>query len=130
RAASDWTGGFAAYLDQLGDGELDGVGLAAVNMRLVLDADGSRKFKLLDELGAEVYAFGDTIVTADKDSILGGCGNDSIIVNGATLSSTAGLLINGTAAPATHRIGIAAVIDAGAGDDLVRGGDLGNDLLG
>ncbi|WP_260473400.1 MULTISPECIES: cadherin domain-containing protein [Stenotrophomonas] len=130
RAASDWTGGFAAYLDQLGDGELDGVGLAAVNMRLVLDADGSRKFKLLDELGAEVYAFGDTIVTADKDSILGGAGNDSIIVNGATLSSTSGLLINGKAAPATHRIGIAAVIDAGAGNDLVRGGDLGNDLLG
>ncbi len=130
RAASDWTGGFAAWLDQLADGAVDGVGLVASNMTLALDPDGGRKRTLVSWTGDEVHSLGDTIVTADKDRILGGTGSDSIIVNGALLSSTTGLLVNGNAPSATHRIEIAAVIDAGAGDDLVRGGDLGNDLLG
>ena len=130
RASTDWTGGFAAWMDQLPDGELDGRGLNAANVSARYNAIDGRKFVLTGGSDEELFSISDTIVTADKDRILGGIGNDSIIVNGATLSSTTGLLINGKAAPATHRIGIAAVIDAGAGDDLVRGGDLGNDLLG
>lgn len=130
RASTDWVGGFAAWMDQLPDGELNGVGLNAANVVASLDSSSGRKFLFMGWSGEELLSIGDTVVTADKDRILGGTGNDSIIVNGATLSSTTGLLINGKAAPATHRIGIAAVIDAGAGDDLVRGGDLGNDLLG
>jgi Ca2+-binding RTX toxin-like protein len=130
RASTDWTGGFAAWMDQLPDGELDGRGLNAANISARYDAIDGRKFVLTGGSDEELFSISDTIVSADKDVIFAGTSNDSIIVNGATLSSTAGLLINGTAAPATHRIGIAAVIDAGAGDDLVRGGDLGNDLLG
>lgn len=130
RASTDWTGGFAAWMDQLPDGELDGRGLNAANISARYDAIDGRKFVLTGGSDEELFSISDTIVSADKDVIFAGTGNDSIIVNGATLSSTTGLLINGKAAPATHRIGIAAVIDAGAGDDLVRGGDLGNDLLG
>lgn len=130
RASTDWTGGFAAWMDQLPDGELDGRGLNAANISARYNAIDGRKFVLTGGSDEELFSINDTIVSADKDVIFAGTGNDSIIVNGATLSSTTGLLINGKAAPATHRIGIAAVIDAGAGDDLVRGGDLGNDLLG
>ncbi|WP_241696568.1 cadherin domain-containing protein [Stenotrophomonas sp. SAM-B] len=130
RAASDWTGGFAAWLDQVADGTVDGAGLAASNMMFKFDMDGGRERVLIDWVGNEVFTFSDSIIASDKDKILGSNGNDSIHVNGAVLSSTTGLLINGNTSQTSHRIEIAAVIDAGAGDDIVRGGDLGNDLLG
>lgn len=130
RAFTDWTGGFAAWFDQMADGRLDGKGLNAANVAPVFSRTEGRQFRLLDSSGDAFATLEDTVIAADKDEVFGTSGNDSIVVDGATLSSSAGILVNGSALQTSHRIEIAAVIDAGAGDDLVRGGDLGSDLLG
>lgn len=51
--------------------------------------------------------------------------------SGWRIADASGLTVNGEAATgSTRQIRVAAVIDGGAGDDAIRGGDLGNDLLG
>jgi Ca2+-binding RTX toxin-like protein len=51
---------------------------------------------------------------------------------GWRVTDSTGLTINGSAASAgpSDQIRVAALIDGGAGDDTIRGGDLGNDLIG
>lgn len=131
RAVTDWIGGFAALFDELPDGMLDGRALSAGNVWLDLNGRKERRFVVYDGRGVELGALGDTVETAAKDLIAGGSGADTVSVDGDRLSSTAGLSVNGQAGSANpYVIDVAAVIDGGAGNDFISGGDLGNDLLG
>lgn len=131
RAFTDWIGGFNVYLDQSLDGRMDGASFSAGNLSLRFDPiAGKRVFDFIDADGSVLNEVQDTVNAASKDRILGTATNDSIVVSGDTLANASGLTINGTAASGSHHIRYAAVIDGGAGDDLIRGGDLGNDLVG
>lgn len=131
RAMTDWVGGYAAFFDELPDGVLDGRVVSAGNVWLDLNERKERRFIVFDGRGVELGALGDTIELAAKDLIAGSAGSDHITVQGDRLSSTAGLTVNGQAGSENpYTIDVAAVIDGGAGDDFISGGDLGNDLLG
>ncbi|HJR73576.1 MAG TPA: cadherin domain-containing protein [Luteimonas sp.] len=131
RAASDWVGGFAVLFDELPDGELDGRALGPGNVVLNLKDRKERRYDVYDGNGVLVGGLGDTIDLTAKDSIVGGAGADTIVVDGDRLANASGLTVNGQAGAAgAFKIDVAAVIDGGAGDDFISGGDLGNDLLG
>jgi Ca2+-binding RTX toxin-like protein len=132
RRKSDWLGGWGAFLDETADGKIDGTAFAPGNVFLELDPEtNERLFVFVDADGALLGVLGDTIDTASKDVIEGTSGNDEIIVNIDTVALTASHTLNGAAATAgNHKIRVAALIDGAGGDDVIRGGDLGNDLLG
>ncbi|MDA5193673.1 cadherin domain-containing protein [Govanella unica] len=138
RSATDWTGGFSIWLDQLKDGQINGDSLTAAQFSAVFDfIEYAREWQVFDSKNYLLGSIGDTISSADKDIIAGTSGNDTIRVSSDFLDATssgginAGITLNGAAYNGTaHKIGIAAVIDGGAGDDVIEGGDLGNDLFG
>src|SRR6185437_9824308 len=132
RAGTDWVGGWNAFLDESKSGALDGDAFTPVDLSLSLDAGtNDRTFTFVDGDGNYLGSFGDTIDSASKTLVSGTSGSDTITVSGDTISNTTGLTINGAAADGSaKKIDIAAVIDGGDGDDVIRGGDLGNDLLG
>ncbi|HKU63746.1 MAG TPA: cadherin domain-containing protein [Rhizomicrobium sp.] len=132
RASSDWAGGWNAFMDESRGGKIDGDAFTPGNLIMQLDsANGDRVFNFVDSNLNFLGNFGDTINAADKTQITATSGNDSITVSGDAISNTTGLTIDGVAANGfAKKIDIAAVIDAGAGDDTVLAGDLGNDVLG
>ncbi|HCK83396.1 MAG TPA: hypothetical protein DHW63_02410, partial [Hyphomonadaceae bacterium] len=132
RWKSDWLGGWAAFLDETADGKIDGTAFAPGNVFLELDPETSeRLFVFVDSDGALLGVLGDTVDTASKDRIVATAGADTLTVNGATIALTTALTLNGAAAVAGNRtIRVAALIDGAAGNDTIRGGDLGNDLIG
>jgi Ca2+-binding RTX toxin-like protein len=132
RAQTDWTGGFAAWMDERTDGKIDGRQLSAGAINPIFDATSSERFWLANGLGVSAV-FGDNVQAADKTTVQGTAANDSIIVSGAMLISPAGLTLDGVVqagGAASSKIAVATVIDGGQGDDFISGGDLGNDLLG
>jgi Ca2+-binding RTX toxin-like protein len=147
RNATDWIGGFSAWLDERADGVIDGntftrdatTGQTILNLvpSLVSAAteilEDGRYWLITAADGSFAGAISDTIQTSDKDFITGTGGNDEITVVGNVLTSPAGLQLNGilqAVASASYKIDTAAVIDGGNGNDLIFGGDLGNDLIG
>jgi Ca2+-binding RTX toxin-like protein len=129
RAASDWAGGWNAYLDDKLDGSLDGKSLYPASLAMLFGYDSERLVVLGN--GQVTGVIGDTINTSEKTQITATSGNDSITVSADTISNTTGLTIDAAAANGSaFKINVAAYIDAGAGDDTVRAGDLGNDVLG
>lgn len=151
RNATDWIGGFSAWLDERADGAIDGntstrdatTGQTVLNLvpslvSAATDMLAEGRFWLVAAAdGSFAGVTGDTIQTSDKDVITGTGGDDAITISitakGNVLASPSGLLINGiaqTATAASYKIDTAAVIDGGAGDDVIIGGDLGNDLVG
>ncbi len=135
RNYTDWTGGWNAWLDEKADGTMDGGTLLPSQVLTVLDDEThGRLFVAMDADGNVVGSIGDTIEAASKTVITGTAADDVITIAGDMLTTLpAGLTING-AAPAAgstgYKVSVAAVIDGGAGNDMIRGGDLGNDLLG
>jgi Ca2+-binding RTX toxin-like protein len=132
RAPTDWVGGFNLWMDEQADGRIDGNALSPATIIPFLNPiTNERLWAVVDAKGRAIGSISDTISGTSKDRISGASGNDTITVSGDTVTSTAGLTINGAApAASTYKIAVAAVIDGGAGDDVIRGGDLGNDLLG
>lgn len=128
RAYTDWIGGFGAYFDQALDGSLDGNALSPANLQLRLDDGENRNYDFLDSNGLRIDTTGDTVTS--KDRITGSVNDDVVTVSMDTIANAAGLTIDGVTGSGQHKIKIAAVIDGGAGNDTIRGGDLGNDLLG
>lgn len=128
RAASDWTGGFSVLMDEILDGTVDGIGIGPANLYMALDGK-ERTFTVMagDERAGTIR---DSIETSMKDEIAGSSGADQISLEGNVLAASAALKVNGAAMNGSHKVDVAAIIDAGDGDDIVRGGDLGNDLLG
>jgi len=132
RAATDWTGGWAAFLDETLDGSIDGKSFTPIHLTFTLGAESNERiFGFIDGNGADLGSLGDTIDNASKDSIVGTAGADSITVTYNQLANTTGLTINERAASgAAFDIKVAATIDGGAGNDTIVGGDFGNDLIG
>jgi Ca2+-binding RTX toxin-like protein len=137
RGATDWLGGWNAFLDSAADGKLGGAAWSIANLDLHIDAaTNERTFVFERASGAVAGVIGDTVDSASKTIIRGGQGADVITLVGDRLSAGAGLTIQAgreaavAAVTAEARVGKVALIDAGGGDDIVRGGDLGNDLIG
>ena len=132
RALTDWAGGWNAFLDQVRDGKLDGVALSPANVTHELDRETyGRVMTFVDGAGNVLGSRRDTIDNASKDLVAGTSGADTIIVAGDRIASIAGLTINETTfSGGEHLIDTVALIDGGAGDDTIVGGELGNDLIG
>lgn len=132
RASTDWTGGWAAFLDETRTGAIDGVSFAPSNLQTFLEPESTeRQFRFRDGEGEVLGTLGDTIEQVSKDVIAGTSGDDTITITGDTIADAAGLTLNDAAAPVgPFVIDIAALIDGGAGNDTIRAGDLGNDVLG
>jgi Ca2+-binding RTX toxin-like protein len=132
RWSSDWTGGWSAYLDERRDGRLNGVAFTPANLYVELESDtGARLFTFIDGDGAVIGMEGDTVDAALKDAVWGTTGADTITINGDTIANTTGLTINGVVSTGgSLQIRVAALVDGDAGDDVIVGGNLGNDLLG
>jgi VCBS repeat-containing protein len=132
RAATDWIGGWTAMTDEVLDGRLDGAGISIANLIPFYNADSNKRVLLaLSASGEYLGEIEDTILSGEKTRITGSAASDIITVSNDVLISSAGLMINGAAPTASAlTIPVAAKIDAGDGDDIVRAGDLGNDVLG
>lgn len=132
RGSTDWIGGWAAFLDGVKDGRIDGSALTPANLRLELDAETQeRLFVFLNSDGSYQSMSGDTIDNASKDSVLGTSGSDTISVVSGQLTSNNGFSVSGgSVGTAPFIVDVAAAIDGGEGNDVISGGDLGNDLLG
>lgn len=130
RSYTDWTGGYGLYLDETADGKIDGNTLSPAQLFMSLN-DKERTFAFFDDKMNFMGAFGDSVPTELKDKITGTSAANTITVGASGIMTTTGLTINGAAPTgSTFKIDAAAVIDAGAGNDVVRAGDLGNDVLG
>ncbi|MBB5712706.1 Ig-like domain-containing protein [Sphingomonas xinjiangensis] len=136
RAASDWYGGFGAIITELGARNASQIGLYF---------DVSRQTgELYRVIASGTDQLADTIDIVAQDEIEAGDGNDIITIETSALNSrgvrvelgvgfiadTSGLKINGTAHAGAYTIDVAANVFAGAGDDVVHGGDLGNNIFG
>lgn len=137
RARTDWLGGWNAFLDEASDGRLGGEAWRATRLDLLLDeATGERTFVFETASGEVAGVVGDTVDSARKVHIRGTGADDVITITGDLLQTAAGLIVRegvdeewGTL-EAPLRIARTAAVDGGVGDDLIRGGDLGNDLIG
>lgn len=126
RAASDWHGGWDLFLD--GENALIGT------IDLSLDASTGERLVSFIDIDGVARTVGDTVDSLGKDDIQGTAGADTIIVNGVVLdesASTAGLTVNGEALTTDDfEIDGVAAIHGGDGDDIIWGGDRGNDVFG
>ncbi|WP_238536987.1 calcium-binding protein, partial [Caulobacter sp. AP07] len=135
RSYTDWIGGWNAFIDEVSNGAMDGYAVAPSLIYLTLSgSEQERTFALFDSSMSLTAVYGDTIAAADKLKVKGTGGADLIQVSGDMLQVAAGLTVQGadvsTPVIAAYKIPVAALIDAGDGDDIVRAGDLGNDVLG
>jgi Calx-beta domain len=103
RAATDWVGGFNAWMDELADGKIDGQTLSPSQFSAFLDPfTNERSWGVVDGEGNYLGSVGDSIESGAKDSLTGTAGNDVIIV-GTTASglgqftATGGFILNGEA---------------------------------
>ncbi|MES3093362.1 putative Ig domain-containing protein [Sphingomonas aerolata] len=137
RAASDWTGGWSAFAA----GEQASV--AGIYQQLSEDSSGQLSREIVVEhVTSAAYRVGDTVLAQEKTRIAGTSGNDTIRISADLLvassgtagqagSVNAGLRVDGAAfGGAATVVAVAATIEAGDGNDVVEGGDLGNDVLG
>jgi Calx-beta domain len=103
RAATDWVGGFNAWMDELADGKIDGQALAPSQFSAFLDPfTNERSWGVTDSDGSYLGSVGDSIESGAKDSLTGTAGNDVIIVgttaNGlGQFTATGGFILNGEA---------------------------------
>jgi len=131
RAATDWTGGFSLFFDELRDGELDGQAFFGGNVSLEFAERKRRVFNVHDARGVDLGSLEDSIEAGSKDLIEGTASADYIEILNDRLSGNGALTVNGAAGSAApFTVKVAAVIDGGAGNDVIIGGELGNDLLG
>ncbi|WP_281360060.1 calcium-binding protein [Caulobacter soli] len=132
RSYTDWVGGWQVFLDEAIDLTIDGRSYLASTMFAQLNEEGDREFVVYDENYEVVGYIGDTIALESKSFIGGSGGADEITIVGDVLqSSSTSISLNGqTYTGGGARLPIAALVTAGDGDDLIVGGDLGNDLLG
>lgn len=137
RAASDWIGGFGAWLDFLSDEKIDGEGFRPGDIEaLFVEGTGERVWLARDVNGNVSGLVEDTIEADRQDRIVGTSGADTIRLGGDQLLATSGttnvgLTLNGAAFDgAAKTIAVAATIDAGDGNDLVYASDRGDNVLG
>jgi Ca2+-binding RTX toxin-like protein len=72
RAYTDWTGGYAAFLDEVADGNIDGKGLVAPQLEAGIDeTTGLRYWTVVDTSGELIGFVEDTIEAGSQTSIKG-----------------------------------------------------------
>jgi Ca2+-binding RTX toxin-like protein len=132
RASSDWTGGFNLWMDELIDGSIDGSSIAPTLLSPSLDHyDGSRNWAVMNGSGETIGYVTDTIQAADVDRIDGTSSSDSIDISTGSLRGGSAYLLNGSVTSLTDSpIQVSASVRAGAGNDVVRASNLGDNLLG
>jgi Ca2+-binding RTX toxin-like protein len=133
RAFTDWIGGYTAWLDERSDGVIDGHSVLFSAVKPIFDGNtGERIWSVNSDSVTAIYA--DNILVSDKTWIQATGGDDHLfIVDNGIVSSTTNLLIDGQPVQGesvNYTIDVAAIIDVGSGDDVVHGGDLGNDIIG
>ena len=135
RNASDWIGGWNVFLDEMGDGAINGVIWSAARLEFHEDQTSfARRFEFLDENGLRTASLGDTIQQANKTRLEGTAGNDVIDLTRNVVEAFTVRGINSDGSrfdiSADITVNVAAAVIAGEGDDIIRGGDLGSDLFG
>ncbi len=119
RHASDWYGGFGLLMEE--------AGVSAAEVEFGFDYDPfADRVSRLTALGP--YVLGDAIDVAGQDSVEGTVGADTIDLSSGQLA--AGLSVNGASLAATRAIDVAATVDGGEGDDVIRASDRGDNLIG
>ncbi|MDB5469060.1 MAG: outer rane adhesin like protein [Caulobacter sp.] len=131
RAITDWTGGYATFLDEMYDGGIEGQAFSPASLLMSLGASDERLFQFFDSDGDLLGTIEDTINDGDKEHINGTSGANTLTITGEMLASASGVTVDGVAMGSNpHAIRVAAVISTGDGADTVRAGDRGNDVLG
>ncbi|MEO7177606.1 MAG: calcium-binding protein, partial [Allosphingosinicella sp.] len=137
RAATDWTGGYSARLDEARDGVIDGQSVAASNMSMFLNGvSGERQTVLYGTQGDIIDVEGDSVDVGAETAIAGTANADWIVLGSDSLlaasgSQNQGLTIAG--APFSGEgtpIEVAATVDAGDGNDHVQASDRGDNVFG
>ena len=129
RAASDWFGGFGFLLNSLATVP------SLADFRFEFDPASGRIARAID-IGN--YTMGDTIDVAGQTVIQGTAGNDDIRLTAMQLAATnaganinVGLIVDDVAFNgAAKDLLVAAIVDAGAGDDRVQASDRGDNVFG
>lgn len=139
RHRSDWFGGFNQLL-------VEG-GAVATTIQFGFDYD-VRSQQVGRLIGIGRFVLGDSIDVSGQTRVDGTTSSDTIILQhsdrtvddeglqyqiagGADrIAQFEGLTVNGEAATSEISVEVAATIDAGEGDDLVHGGNLGNNIFG
>jgi Ca2+-binding RTX toxin-like protein len=136
RASTDWIGGWNLFLDEVADNVIGDLLWSPASLIMHVDREtAEREFIFLDEDGMMASVMGDSIDSASKTRVTGTGAADTITVTGAMLAPASGVIVKtgqkaAESAASPYKISIAATIDAGDGADVVRAGDLGNDVLG
>jgi len=145
RAASDWTGGFNALLDELPDGVVNGLSVNAASVGARFDSlTNERIWSVTNAAGTFVGYSRDTIDLLGQTQIDGTDGNDTIILTptlidengaivprgGASFNPQSGFLVNGALVTNAVTVKVAATINAEVGDDYVQASDLGDNVFG
>ncbi len=127
RHEADWYGGFNFLLDQ--------AGTTPANVAFGFDYDPhSERVSRLISVGG--YVLDDTIDVVGQDIIEGTTGSDTITLSGDSLLETSGTInsgiqLNGAAFDGEETtIDVAAIVNAGDGNDTVRASDRGDNVFG
>jgi Ca2+-binding RTX toxin-like protein len=135
RASTDWIGGWNLFLDEMNDGAIDKFGWSAGAVRLEYKAATNERLFGFTNGDDVVNAYiADTIDNLSKTDVVGTDSADEVRIVGDQLQvGTAQVRqVDGTLAniDSPFKILVAAVVRAGAGDDVVHAGDIGNDIFG
>lgn len=135
RAVTDWTGGWGVFLDEMNDGVINGSrwSFSAVSLEFKVDTK-ERLFGFTDVDGVVNAYIADTIDSFSKTVVVGTDNVDEIKIVGDQLQAGSARVRQPDGTFSTvdqpQQIFVAAMIDAGLGDDIVMAGDLGNDIFG
>ncbi|PSJ40786.1 hypothetical protein C7I55_10850 [Sphingomonas deserti] len=145
RAASDWAGGYASWLDQLAGGTIDGVTLSPSRVSHQIDEEtGERFWEITNAAGKSAGYVLDTVNAKDL-IVVEGTGSADVIsfsheetISGRRvprgvdrLAPAPGLIVDGVQLQNTSVLAeVGATVHAGGGDDIVRSGDLGANVFG
>ncbi len=137
RGSTDWIGGYEVFLDEALDGKIGGEMLSAGRLTMGIDPESGLRFWGAFDAGGNLIGYiDDTIEANSQTRINGTSGADTITLSGSQLLATsggvnAGLTVNGAAHDGLAlELDVAAMIDAGDGDDVVRASDRGDNVFG
>jgi Ca2+-binding RTX toxin-like protein len=137
RAETDWTGGFEVFFDTVPDGLVGGNTLSAPLISAAIDPiTGLRYWLVSDQDGIPIGSVEDTIEAGTQTVVVGTSGADIIKLTGSELAASAGGINIGLSVDEaawngeSKQIDVAAMVDAGDGNDRVDASDRGDNILG
>ena len=138
RHVADWYGGYQSLISEA---SAIGYSLSDIGHALQLLPEVSGPFRTISIGDVTIR---DTVPADLQDLIVGSSASDQIVLQHAArtvegfevvggvdgLQADPNIRLNGRILDRNHSVQFAATIDAGAGDDLVHAGDLGNNVIG